>query len=284
MTAQKVVFSFAIYGSARKYCQGLVENLELIREHYPSFHTYIYIYNDVPASYVRTYQSFDNVCLVYGSARPNMVDRFMVMDDDPSVDVLIVRDADSRIHARDRYCIDHFLQSPFACHTIRDHNLHHSPMMGGLWGLKRGFLTIDLRMMYAQSSLIHPDQYGHDMQFLSQRVYPVVAESLIVYTFSPHLRISDAETIHIIPFDIEDKDFCGQVIIYDSETGLATREHDHPGQPYRGDAPRAVPELEADMRFRHSKKSRKVSFGTTLHPPPSSSPLVFPNPGVSAGV
>lgn len=239
---KKVVFSFAIYGSQRKYCQGLVENLEMIRDVYPSWYTYIHVYNDVPLHYIETYLSFPNVRLIYPqcSNHPNMVDRFMVLDNDPTVDVMIVRDADSRIHTRDQYCIKHFLADEnVACHTIRDHFLHHSPIMGGLWGLKRGHLDVPLHMLYQQflASLSPSERqtngYGHDMRFLSMRVYPLVVSSLVVYTFTSELRISEPEQLHIIPFPVDEHvDFCGQVIVYDPSTNQPIREHPHPGQPY----------------------------------------------------
>lgn len=234
-----VVFSFTIYGDQPKYCQGLLENLALIREHYPSFKTHITIYNNVPATYVRQYMSFDHVCVSYpkNADAPNMVERFMIMDDDPTIDVMLVRDADSRIHARDRYCIDHFLGSTFECHTIRDHHLHHSPVMGGLWGIKRSSpVAGTFRQMYQefQKRLVQNvshDTYGYDMHFLRYVVYPKIVSSMIVYTFAETLRLHASETIHIIPFPVENLDFCGQVMVYDPLTHEPICEHDHPGKP-----------------------------------------------------
>lgn len=230
----KVAFSFAIYGSLKKYCQGLVENLQLIQQHYPSFYTFVYVYDDVPREYIDIYQSFPNVCIVKSIHynKPNMVDRFFVLDQDPTVDIMIVRDADSRIHNRDRYCIDHFIESSYKCHTIRDHYAHHSPIMGGLWGLKRGFLNADLQSYYNMYSYLakeDPNNYGHDMNFFRMFMYKFLSPSLIIYSFSHALALHPSENLHIIPNTIQDNDFCGQVIIYD-EKDNPIREFSHPGE------------------------------------------------------
>lgn len=217
----KVVFSFCIYGTSPKYCQGLVENLKLIEEHFPSALVYIYCYHDVPDEYIVKYRTFRCVQLRISERfdKPNMVDRFFVLDEDPSVDVVIVRDTDSRLHARDRVCILHFLESTSLCHTTRDHHLHHSPILGGLWGMKRGCLNVDMRELYRTYMESRPrdvSSYGHDMYFLRECVYPLVVHDLLVYTFHDYLRLDEREKLIIMPSTIQDNDFCGQVVDYDA--------------------------------------------------------------------
>lgn len=233
--SKKVVFSFCIYGTNKKYCQGLVENLKIIKHHYPNYYTYIYFYHDVPDSYLTLYKSFPNVTLRKTDhfTHPNMVERFFVLDEDPSVDIMIVRDADSRIHARDRFCIDKFIESDFSCHTIRDHHLHHSPILGGLWGLKRNALVgIDMRGLYREykeSVKVHSpeSQYGHDMYFLRFCIYPKILDSFIVFTFAAYQRIDEKEFLVLLPSDIPDGNFCGQVLDYD-ENGNEVQQYTFP--------------------------------------------------------
>jgi hypothetical protein len=55
------------------------------------------------------------------------------------------------------------------------------------------------------------------MSFLKNVLYPFVKTNMIVYTQSETFRISQEEEIYIIPFEIENKNFCGQVIDYNSE-------------------------------------------------------------------
>lgn len=49
-----------------------------------------------------------------------MMYRFLTLDED-DVELMMVRDADSRIHVRDRYTIHEFVKSDHKAHAIRDH-------------------------------------------------------------------------------------------------------------------------------------------------------------------
>jgi hypothetical protein len=68
-----------------------------------------------------------------------MMYRFLPIDE-PEVELMMVRDADSRIHVRDRWTIHEFIKSQHKAHVIRDHPYHTTPLMGGLWGLKKGLV------------------------------------------------------------------------------------------------------------------------------------------------
>ena len=68
-----------------------------------------------------------------------MMYRFLALDEE-GVELMMVRDADSRIHVRDRWTIHTFVESKHKAHVIRDHPEHKTPILGGLWGLKRGLL------------------------------------------------------------------------------------------------------------------------------------------------
>jgi protein O-GlcNAc transferase len=226
----KIAFSFCIYGDSPKYCQGLVENLEIINEHYPSYYIYIYIYENVPQEYIEKYKTFKNTILKTSARSHNMFERFFLLEDEPDIDIMIVRDTDSRVHKRDRYCIDHFISSRFLCHTIRDHGYHHAHIMGGLWGLKRNnIIKVDkLYWEYEKTqNVLDCAKYRYDMNFLASQVYPKLVHSFVVYTFHPDLRMSDTETLSIIPFEVKERDFCGQVIYYDKYNS-PIKEFNHP--------------------------------------------------------
>lgn len=186
----------------------------------------------MPLEYIEKYKVFQNTTLIKSDRyhQPNMFDRFFLLEDEVDVDIMIVRDADSRIHERDQFCIDHFIKSKFLCHTIRDHGYHHAHIMGGLWGLKRNnIIQLDKLYFQYEKEQKNPNyiQYQYDMKFLQLYVYPRIAYSLIVYTFVPQLRISDMETLFIIPFPVKDQDFCGQVIYY-NEKNQGIKEFNHP--------------------------------------------------------
>lgn len=213
------VLSFCIFGSNEKYCRGLFENIEIIKNKLSSFHIFIYVGNDVPEEWIKKYSEYDKVKLIYTNriGNNNRINRFFAIDDD-NVDMMIVRDADSRIHDRDIWCINHFMYSEFGAHTIRDHPYHSIQMMGGLWGLKKGFLNKPIKELYR---LYNPENIiasiQHDQYFLRDVIYNLIEKYLVVYISLHELIYRENSTTHLfIPFPIKDNDFCGQVIEYNN--------------------------------------------------------------------
>lgn len=211
------VISFCIYGSNEKYCRGLLENIKIIINKLCEFNIFIYVGNDVPESWIKIYKMCDKVKLFYTNriGHDNMISRFFAIDEN-NVDLMIVRDADSRIHDRDIWCIYNFINSKFGAHTIRDHPYHTTQIMGGLWGIKRDILKTpicELYMLYNKNN-ITINEIQHDQYFLRDIIYNLIKNNLIIYLLSNNLSFKEEENFIIIPFPIKDNDFCGQVIDY----------------------------------------------------------------------
>lgn len=224
------VVSFCIYGSNEKYCRGLLENIIIIKNKLPNFYVFIYVGNGVPENYINLYSSYDKVKLIYTNriGHDNMINRFFAIDED-NVELMIVRDADSRIHNRDLWCIHHFISSHFAAHTIRDHPDHQAKIMGGLWGLKKGLLNDKIKNIYSfynnKSSVIN--QMQHDQYFLRNAIYNLIKKYLIIYTNDHKLTLENDENICLIPFPIENNDFCGQVVEYKNSIPYNVHDSNH---------------------------------------------------------
>ena len=211
------VISFCIYGSAEKYCRGLLENLEIIQQDLPDYNVFIYVGNDVANWWLDKYIQYPFVRLFYTHrlGHDNMINRFFAIDE-PDVEIAFSRDADSRIHKRDLWCIRDFEKSSYTFSTIRDHSYHKALIMGGLWGIKKSSLCItDLYKQYNYDN-ITIDKIQHDQLFLSQCVYPFVFKNLVVYTFNENMRMGERENMKFIEEPIENENFCGQVVLYDA--------------------------------------------------------------------
>jgi protein O-GlcNAc transferase len=210
------VISFCIYGSSEKYCRGLLDNLEIISIKLPNYNVFIYVGNDVPEEYIIKYSLYNFVKLIYtnGIGLNNRIHRFFAIDD-PCVNIAIVRDTDSRLHERDLWCIQHFVDSKYAFHTTRDHPHHRTLIMGGLWGIKKGFLKTTVKELYDiyynnNNNTTHVVQ--HDQYFLRDIIYPLVWQNIIVYVYNENMKMVQNENIFKIPFKVEDHAFCGYVI------------------------------------------------------------------------
>jgi hypothetical protein len=58
------VISFSIFGDSKKYCIGLLRNLELAKDIFPDWLVYVYYNDTVPMFYIEEYRKFDNAVLI----------------------------------------------------------------------------------------------------------------------------------------------------------------------------------------------------------------------------
>ena len=214
------VFSYCLYGGYNdRYYPVLLENIRLAHIHFPEWKVYIWIAPDVEESFVGELKRFPNVVLrETGILGPkNMIERFCAIDE-PGVDVMMVRDADSLLHWKDRWAIREFLQTDYVAHTIRDHEQHTARIMGGLWGLRKS-AGIAVRKEYA--SYVEPVHLGHrvahDQNFLIDVIYPkVVHQMLVHYSTGP---VWPHEHSVSFPFEWTVDTFCGKTENVRPDTG-----------------------------------------------------------------
>lgn len=162
------VFSFCLYGTQSFYYTGLLENIRIIQEYYPDFSIYVYV-GDCDPSWV--FPEGVHIVRTGKSGPINMLFRYKPVE---FAEVGFIRDADSRITERDRWCIEQFLSSPFLYHGIRDHYWHKSRIMGGLFGWKHS-----TNIPFDEES---PSGYGCDEQILSDTLYPRIRDKILVHT------------------------------------------------------------------------------------------------------
>ncbi len=187
----------------------MLENIYLAGTYFPQWKVYVYVGSDVPEEFVQRMAVCSNVVIrrtgVTGSQ--NMVERFYAIDE-PDVDLMMVRDADSRIHWKDRWAIREFLNNPrFVAHTIRDNVEHTARMMGGLWGMRK--CGISIRDLYLKFKDMNGHRHGHDQNFLADMVYPLVKDRLLVH-YSNN-RIMPGEHGVAFPFEWINDIYCGRI-------------------------------------------------------------------------
>lgn len=206
------VFSFCLYGPYNaRYYPGMIENIHLIHRHFPGWVVFIYLGSDVTPEMIITLQSAPHVVIRFTGKTgiENMIERFYAIDE-PDVDLMVVRDADSRVHWRDRWAIRDFVNSPeFVLHTIRDHQEHSASIMGGLWALRKSS-AIDMHAEY-EAYKANPEDRGIalDQNFLSCRIYPKLRDKILVHIGrGPRTRY---ETVREFPTPWTERLYCGQI-------------------------------------------------------------------------
>jgi GR25 family glycosyltransferase involved in LPS biosynthesis len=193
------VFSFCIYGTQRNYYDGLLENIQIIREYFPDFEIIIYKGTCDPEWKFEG----ENIKIIetFKEGLVNTLYRFLPLSE---ADIGFVRDSDSRITERDRWCIQKFLDSNKSYHIIRDHYWHKSLIMGGMFGWKKP----------CSKQIEIPDSnelvYGFEEIYLSETIYPVIKSDALIHT-NNHAFVG--EHVELISIPQKDQwDFIGNVI------------------------------------------------------------------------
>ena len=214
------IFTFCIYGDKPKYCEGLIRNLTQIAELWPDFETWITVGADVPASYVTRYKEFPRTRIFQSPhTGPRLMAHRFFHIDNGAVDVMFVRDADSRFGPRDIWCIRRFLEQPsYKVFTIRDHPNHVFSILGGQWGMRRieGFsIRAAYRVFCAAGGPI--DEYYADQKFLHEHIYKAFRTVMIAYVSD---NVIEGDSYEVIPLPNRDKwDYCGSVYEITGTTG-----------------------------------------------------------------
>lgn len=175
----KKIISFSLYGDDQKYCHGMICNIELAKIIYPEWVVRVYYGNSVPINIVDMMKNYEHVELFpmeENGKYQYMMWRFLPASD-KDVEVMISRDADSRLSYREKIAVDIFLESDYLLHSIRD-NLNHYDIMGGMWGMKKND-RINMREL-VESWDGHLG-YHSDQDFLRQKVMPHYEDSCITH-------------------------------------------------------------------------------------------------------
>lgn len=204
------VVSFCLYGNAPYYTDGLFENIALLGTHFPTWKVYVYIAPDVSEDTCARLRACSSVVLrpTFVDGAPNKTYRFFAIDE-PEVDLMFVRDADSRIGWKDRWAIRDFLASSSTAHVIRDNPMHVSPIPGGLWGMRRQ-PGLSLRALYdAYPKKDIEDRWKSDQNFLADVLYPKLYRSMLVHFGAG--RYKPYETVSFFPFPWDEDSYCGRI-------------------------------------------------------------------------
>lgn len=216
------VFSFTLFGSDPKYWKGLLKNVELIETKFPNWQIWVSCGDEIPEDVLISLNEHKCVKLIptHQTGMLNKFYRFFAIDE-PSVDICIVRDADSRIFERDEACIREFLESEKLVHIIRDHPNHHHRMMAGMWGIKREAIEeclhgFKLQRLFDQWKEVRPsNEFWSDTEFLCQVIYPNIVHRSLIHDETQNFEPPSFRTPFRVP--LTNNDFIGQVYEFSAD-------------------------------------------------------------------
>ena len=176
----KKIISFSLWGDNPVYTQGAIRNAELAKEIYPDWVCRYYVGKSTPIDIVVKLQNFDNtevIVMENDGDWTGMFWRFYPASED-DVDVMISRDCDSRLNAREKYAVDEWLSSDKGFHIMRDHPWHNTLILGGMWGSRKGVVT---NMKKLIDDYIKGNFWQVDQKFLKEKIYPTVKNNSLVH-------------------------------------------------------------------------------------------------------
>jgi len=211
----KKVFSYCLYGKDKKYCLGMIRNIEQINQYYPDFHVHIHCGNDVPEEYTNLMkQEYNKLEIIeYDFTGVELMTYRFFSADREDVGFIIIRDADSRFTERCRWVIDNFISSDYNVFTVRDHPYHTSKLMAGQSGFK--MIKPDLKKAYEKEWKKKSTKYWDDKHFLNFAIYDRFFEQFVVYTDVVKRKGENSVKIKLQRKDKHD--FCGNVVLFDEE-------------------------------------------------------------------
>jgi protein O-GlcNAc transferase len=176
----KKIISFALWGDDPRYTHGALKNIDLAQEVYPDWTCRFHTGKTTPKDIIDKISSHENCELIIRPESCDWTGMFWRFEDasDPNVDVMICRDVDSRLTRREASAVNQWLDSGKKFHIMRDHPYHLTPILGGMWGVRSGFLSPMKEMIEVYTK---GDFWQVDQNFLKEKVYPLVRGNVFVH-------------------------------------------------------------------------------------------------------
>lgn len=192
------IISFSVWGNNKRYLNGSIENIALAKEIYPGWVCRFYCDSEVDSSFISKIKDLGSQVVIMKTANSNwegLFWRFLPASED-DVDVFISRDIDSRLNEREQAAVAEWLESDKLIHCMRDHIEHNVPILGGMWGCRKGALK-KLRSKIDEWGKY--DYKGSDQDFLRLNVWEPHKEHILA-----HDKYYDGFTIEQVVIDIEE--------------------------------------------------------------------------------
>lgn len=176
----KKIISFSLWGTNPMYNIGAIKNSELAKDIYPDWICRYYVGKSVPTEIIEKLNSFDNTEIILMDTDGDwtgMFWRFYPSSED-DVDIVIVRDCDSRLNEREKNAVDEWIKSDKGFHIMRDHPYHGTEILGGMWGSKKGTI-FDMRLKI--DNYVKGDFWQVDQYFLRDIIYPLIKNNCMVH-------------------------------------------------------------------------------------------------------
>ena len=170
------IIAFGLWGTHPRYMQGATENARIAQKLYPDWTCRFYLGASVPADVVAELRSQPNVEALEVDEPEDLRATFWRFRAAQDADILLSRDADSRLSRTEAAAVLAWLESDKEAHAMvfnRPRFDHSLDLLAGLFGV-RGQALQDLHREAANYS--PEDVYGDDEVFLHKHLKPLLLQ------------------------------------------------------------------------------------------------------------
>jgi hypothetical protein len=178
------IICFSLWGDAPRYIRGALANMQVIPYLYPGWTPRFYVDASVPGEVIAALMGGGAQLFRVENMPPDRFGMFwrMLVEDDPTVDLFIIRDADSVCNAKERWAVADWLNAGTAFHVMRDHLVHCELMLGGMWGAHRGNIgNMESRFQTFIKAAQGRANRAYDQEFLRREIWPIARQSLTTH-------------------------------------------------------------------------------------------------------
>jgi len=173
------------------FLEGLLQNAKDARLYYPDWIVRVYVIGLdekteemlQTAPNVEVVRCNDNSPLTTSASR-KMMTRFLAIDD-KQVLYALFRDADSRLGPRELFAVNEWISSGLGFHVMRDHSQHSVPVLGGMFGTKRGVIKKSVERLIWDAIASNPGGLkgvrGEDQSFLRSYVWDLTKSACLAH-------------------------------------------------------------------------------------------------------
>jgi hypothetical protein len=189
----KKVISYSLYGSKPFYCEGAIQNAkEKVSNYGPEWETWFYVYEDVPKHYVdELKQVADRVIPITRDfpVQNGTMWRFLAIDE-PEVEIMLIRDIDSRPIEKEKKLVEEWLISGKQYHIIRDAPTHQMPFLACSFGIRKGNKLSIIELLSKNPHFMKKsNMYIIDQLFLAHCIYPLTVNNRLVHDSFNHYEL-----------------------------------------------------------------------------------------------
>ncbi len=186
----KKIISYSLFGDNPKYLVGAVENARTAKEFYPDFTTRFYVGKSVPEETVGALKNEGAEVFLEDDLEGliGTIWRFYAFADE-DVEIVLIRDVDSRFSMREVTAVNEWLESGKNFHIMRDHPQHGRLILAGMWGARAAVLR-DIKERLARFSFT--GIFDDEQLFLERWVYDLAKKDSCIHAsfrrYEPHAK------------------------------------------------------------------------------------------------